>query len=310
VAKSYWETACLNLALLLVYKRMRIGAFQIDESLPDLRKPHAFAILRPWIDAGAVGSLTINSIEDNFHAYHLGQLVKPGNFFDFTRYRPTIRLEQGRRKVDIPNSHIFYARRPDGNDLVFFHLLEPHMAGEYYAESVLKVLQMLGVEQYSLIGSMYDSVPHTKPLLVSGFTENGIMEELQRLGVQSSKYEGPSTITILTSQEASKHNIASMSLIVHLPQYAQLDEDYLGHLRLLEVLCALYHFPIDLTLIKHNAAKQMEKINQAMKREKQMEQLVEELEILYETRMSTSDENTPKLSPTIEKFLREIDKGF
>jgi hypothetical protein len=289
---------------------MRIGAFQIDEPLPDLHKPHAFAILQPWIDAGSVGSLTINSIEDTFHACHLGQLIKPGNFFDFTRYRPTMRLEHGKRKVDIPNSHIFYARRPDGNDLVFFHLLEPHMAGEYYAESVLKVLPMLGVEKYSLIGSMYDSVPHTKPLIISGFADNGITEELQRLGVQASKYEGPTTITILTSQEASKYNIASMSLIVHLPQYAQLDEDYLGHLRLLEIVCDLYCFSIDLTLIKHNAAKQMEKINQAMKSDKQLEQLIGELEILYEARINTSDENTPKLSPSIEKFLREIDKGF
>lgn len=289
---------------------MRVGAFQIDEPLPNLCKPHAFAILRPWVDAGGVGSLTINSIEDKFNTRQLGRLVKPGNFFDFTRYRPTIRLINGQRNVDIPNSYIFFATRPDGNDLVFFHLLEPHMAGEYYSESVLKVLQILGVERYCLLGGMYDSVPHTKPLLVSGTTSGDLMKELSRLGVQSTDYEGPTTIAILTSQEASKHNIEAMSLIVHLPQYTQLEQDYTGHLRLLEILCPLYNFHIELSPIRNKAEKQYEKFSQAMKREKQFEQLVQQLEIVYEARTSKSDEEIPKLSPEIEKFLGEIDKGF
>ncbi len=101
-----------------------------------------------------------------------------------------------------------------------------------------------------------------------------------------------------------------MSLIVHLPQYAQLEEDYSGHLRLLEVLCGLYNFSIDLTSIKNKAEKQLEKINEAMKSEKQLELLVRELEMVYEGRMSASTENTPRLSPEIENFLREISKRF
>ena len=289
---------------------MRAGAFQIDESLPNLRKPHAFAILRPWIDAGGVGSLTINSLEDTFHARPLGKLVKPGDFFDFTRYRPTLHLVNGKRHVDIPNSHIFFATRKEGNDLVFFHLLEPHMAGEYYSESVLEVLKVLGVERYCLFGSMYDSVPHTKPLLVSGISSGGLIEELHNFDVQPSDYEGPTTISILTSQEAPRYNIEAMTLIVHLPQYAQLDKDSAGHLRLMEILCSLYNFPIDLSSIRHKAEKQLEKLNQTIQREKQLERLVQQLELVYEARTSKGDEELPKLSPEIEKFLSEIDKGF
>lgn len=289
---------------------MKIGAFQIEEPLPNLYKPHAFAILRPWIDAGSVGSLTINLLEDTFYAHSLGKLVKPGNFFDFTRYRPTLRLIQGKRNVDIPNSRIFYATRSEGNDLVFLHLLEPHMAGEYYSDSVLKVLKALGVERYTLIGSMYDSVPHTRPLLVSSMANSEVMKELHPLGVQLSEYEGPTTIAILVSQEAPQHNIDVVTLIVHLPQYAHLDENYSGHLRLVEILCSLYNFPIDITRIRQKAQKQCEKIDQAMKREKQLEQLVQQLELMYEARNTDSDEELPRLSPEIEKFLGEIDKGF
>ncbi len=289
---------------------MKIGAFQVEEPLPKLRQPHALATLRPWIDAGAAGSLTINALEDTFQARPLGELVKPGDFFDFTRYRPTLRLVNGKRQVDIPNSRVFLATNPEGNDLVFFHLLEPHMSGEYYAESVLEVLRVLGVERYCLFGSMYDSVPHTKPLLVSGSGSDELLKDLQLLGVRRSDYEGPTTIAIIASQEAPRHNIEVMTLIVHLPQYAQLEEDYSGHLRLMEILCSLYDFPIDLGRTRRKAEKQLERLDQAMKREKQLEQLVQQLEIVYEARSSKSNEGLPKLSPEIEKFLSEIDKGF
>lgn len=34
---------------------MRIGAFELVEPLPELRDPHAFAMIRPWVDVGSVG---------------------------------------------------------------------------------------------------------------------------------------------------------------------------------------------------------------------------------------------------------------
>lgn len=290
---------------------MKIGAFELDEPLPELHKPYAFAILRPWIDAGAVGSLTINLLEDTFIAHALGRLTKPGNFFDFTRYRPTIRLVDGKRNIIIPNTYIHYATRQDGNDVVFFHLLEPHMSGEYYTESLLKILRLLGVEQYFLLGSMYDTVPHTRPLLVSGFSSSPeLMGQLNKLGVNSSDYEGPTTITILTSQEAPKHDIATTTLIVHLPQYAQIEEDYAGHLRLAEVLCSLHDFHIDLSQIRNKANTQCEKLDKAMKKDKQFEEMVQQLELLYESRTEKHTEEQTRLSPEIEKFLSEIDKKF
>ncbi len=289
---------------------MRVGAFEIDEPLPELHSPHAFAVLRPWVDVGGVGSLTANTLENTFNSRPVGRLARPGNFIDFTRYRPVIRLISNQRSVAIPNSYIDLAVQPDGNDLVFFHLLEPHMFGETYAESLLKVLQLFGIERYCLIGGMYDAVPHTRPLLVSGTASGELWEKLHAMGVQRSDYEGPTTIAILVSQEAAEHNIETMSLIVHLPQYAQLDEHHAGYLRLLEIICPLYNFSINLDEIKRKAEKQYEKLNKAMERERQFEQAVKQLETLYEARVNQVNEEVPKLSPEIERFLREIDQGF
>jgi len=289
---------------------MRIGAFQIKEPLPELNAPHAMVTLYPWVDIGGVGSMTVTLLEDYFNSSPLGKLAKPGNFFDFTRYRPVIHLVEGRREIEIPNSYISYAKYLSGNDFLFFHLLEPHMQGEDYADSVLKVLQKFGVRRYCLIGSMYDAVPHTRPLIVSGSGAGVVGEELRRLGVQSSDYEGPTTITVMVSQKAPKYNIEVASLVVHLPQYVRLEKDYAGVLRLMEVLCSLYHLPLALEEVKREAAKQSEELSLAMEREPQLKQIVQHLESYYESRVSRAEEEPPKLSPEIEAFLREVTKRF
>ena len=290
---------------------MEIGAFQIDEPLPDLHDLHALAVLRPWIDVGSVGSLVVTMLEDQLNARPLGRLATAGNFFDFTRYRPTIQIIEGRRSIFVPNSLVSYARGPEGNDFLFFRLLEPHMCGEVYADSVLKVLQKLGVKSYCLVGGMYDAVPHTKPLIVSGSASPvDREEELNKLGVSSSDYEGPTTITFLISQEAPKHNIEVLSLIVHLPQYAQLDEDYAGVSRLLEVLCPLYQLSIDFERVKHRAERQHAQLSLVAERDPQVKKIVQQLEAYYEGRLSSGKDEQPRLSPEVEGFLREIGKRF
>ncbi len=285
---------------------MRVGAFELKEPLPDVHEPHALAMLRPWIDVGSVGSLSFALLEDYLQAYRLGELAKPGTFFDFTRYRPAIRLIEGQRKVIVPNTVINYAKSPEGKDFLLFHLLEPHMLGEVYVDSILRVMRRIGAQRYCLIGGMYDAVPHTKPLIVTGTASGTAGEELRRLGVQASDYEGPTTIAILVSEEAPKYGIEVMSLIVHLPQYTGFEEDYAGVLRLLEILCSLYRLPIDLEEAKSKAEKQYGKLSLAMGRDPGAREIVQELEAHYEARLSKDRKEAPKLSPEIEKFLREL----
>ncbi|MFC2066995.1 PAC2 family protein [Chloroflexota bacterium] len=290
---------------------MRIGAFQLDKPLPDLREPHALAMLRPWIDVGNVGSLMLSRLEALFKTKALGRLARPGNFFDFTRYRPTMYLEEGKREVVIPNTLVTYAKRETGNDFVFLHLLEPHMFGETYVDSVLLLLQKLGVKRYCLLGSMYDFVPHTRPLIVTGSAAGKTAKDaLNKVAIQSSDYQGPTTITYLISKRAPELSIETMSLIVHLPQYTQLDEDYMGKARLMEVLCSLYDLPPDGTDI-HKAEEQLKQLDIAVEKNEQVKEIMTHLESHYDAQMAMrKEEEMPQLSPEIEKFLKKMEKRF
>jgi predicted ATP-grasp superfamily ATP-dependent carboligase len=266
--------------------------------------------LRPWIDAGSAGRATISSLDSTFKAMEIGKLARPGNFFDFTRYRPIMKFVDNERRISVPNTYISYAARPDDHDLVFIYMLEPHSSSEIYIKSIVQVLKALEIKRYCLLGSMYDMVPHTRPLAISGIADPALLEQLLPLGIRTSNYEGPTTIAALISQEAQKLNIEIMTLIVHLPQYVHLEKDHNGHLRLMEVLCSLYDFKIDLTSLRKKAEKQYRELDRKMEEDPQLLHVVEYLESVYEATRGKPGEKTTKLSPEIEKFLREINTSF
>ena len=290
---------------------MRIGAFELAEPLPELKEPHALATLRPWVDVGNVGTLTLSWLEAQTQADQLAKLARPGNFFDFTRYRPTLYRRGGDPQVVIPNTYINYSKKSDGNDFLFIHLLEPHMHGEDYIDSVVELMAKFGVKRYCLLGSMYDFVPHTRPLLVTGGASGKQAEqELSRAGIESSSYEGPTTIAYLISQQAPEVGIESMGLIVHLPQYTQPDEDYMGTARIMQILSSIYNIPVNEATVK-KATQQLEQIKTAVERNPEVKAVVEQLEAHYDVRLESKEDKKPShLSPEVERFLREMERRF
>ena len=79
---------------------MDIGAFKLEDFPDEIRQPHLFLTLRPWIDVGSVGTRSLNFLEQYLSSESLGRLEKPGNFYDFTRYSPQLRRVSGVRQVD------------------------------------------------------------------------------------------------------------------------------------------------------------------------------------------------------------------
>ena len=294
---------------------MRIGAFELHEPVPELREPHVFTMVRPWVDVGSAVTITLSRLERHFGAKELGKLSRPGNFFDFTRYRPTIRLVEGLREVTIPNSVINYAQPEGGPDLLFFRLMEPHAFGENYANSVLEVLKYLGIRRYCRLGAMYDAVPHTRPLLVTGDTGGVPMKgNAGNLRTRQSTYEGPTSIMNLVSDGMPKLDleIDTMYFTVHLPQYVQLEEDYAGAARLLEVLSSIYDLPPDLPPTSRGQ-RQYSEMAKAIERNTELKELIQRMESQYDAEEAAREEEasppTP-LSPEVEQFLQEMDQRF
>jgi hypothetical protein len=290
---------------------MRLGIFDIVEPLPALRSPHVIAVMRPWIDAGNAATLAISWLETSVAAKELARIAKPGMFFDFTRYRPRARYKNGKRDIVIPNTIVTYTQQENGHDFIFLNMLEPHMFGELYVESIVQLLKKLGAQSYCLLGSMYDAVPHTRPLRVTGEADGeGDSKALKKAGVVPSLYEGPTTICSLIPQEAVKLGIETISAMVRLPQYTEIEEYYMGQVRLLEILHSLYGIPVDAEIICR-AEQQVKDIDVAVNRNRKIKEAVARLEMYYDAQSATEPkEEIPTLSPDVENFLNEMEQRF
>ena len=285
---------------------MRIGDFELQEPLPMLKDPHVLAVVRPWIDVGNVGTLTMRRLERHLESKEIGRLVKPGRYYDFTRYRPKSVLKQGVREYSIPSTTISAAVREHGPDLITLHLLEPHLYGEDYTDSLIELLKYLGVKRYSMIGAMYDMVPHTRQLLVSG----GILDshneaEYKLVGVRPSDYEGPTTITYLVSNALDAADIETRIFVVHLPQYFQVEEDFTGTARLMTIMCTLYGLPIRLA-DSERGRQQYASLQNIVTDTSEVAGLLERLEERYDRENNPDSEPTSDLSPMVEEFLQGL----
>ena len=299
---------------------MRIGAFELNEPLPELRDPHVFAMVRPWVDVGSVGTLTLNRLERFMGSKELGRLGRPGTFFDFTRYRPNMRLVDGKREVKIPNSIIRYAITENGPDYLFLHLMEPHSNGEDYTDSILEVINHFNIKRYCRLGAMYDAVPHTRPLLVTGSLGNVEQKRpVANFKIRQSTYQGPTTIMNLLSEGIEKADIESINFMVHLPQYVQLEEDYAGTSRMIEVLSSVYDsIPADLAPVRRGQ-RQYRELNSTLDRNSELKTLIQQMEAYYDAQLDSEESSssstkepatTTQLSPEIEQFLNELGGKF
>ena len=285
---------------------MRIGDFEFTEPLPELKDPHVLAVLRPWIDVGNVGTLSMRRLERHLESKEIGRLVKPGRYYDFTRYRPKSILKQGVREYNIPSTTISTSVREHGPDLITLHLLEPHLYGEDYTDSVIEVLKYFGVKRYSMIGAMYDMVPHTRKLLVSGGTVDAKNEEEYKLvGVRPSDYEGPTTITYLISNALEEMDIETRIFVVHLPQYFQVEEDFTGTARLMEILCTLYGLPSRLA-DPERGRQQYASLQNIVSDTSEVAGLLERLEERYDRENAEGGASSSPLSPMVEEFLQGL----
>ena len=300
---------------------MKIGDFEIDMPDPPLQDPHCIAILKPWINVGNVGKIVLGRLGKMYGAEHIGQLDRPGKFYDFTRYRPEIRLAGGVRSVRVPNTKISFARRPSSNDLVLLELLEPHAFAEDFNDSVIDLLKALNVTRYLQIGGMYDSVPHSRQLPVTGSARGWeTLPELKDVKLGGSKYQGPTSMTSQISERIrTDMRLETLSLMVHLPLYLKLDDDYAGSARILKILAGLYGFSPLLPEIDMGA-KQYDQVTPAMIDNPALKDMVERFERESDNDISgESDSNTSgpdsspdtavMLSPEIEQFLSDISQS-
>ena len=285
--------------------------FNISEKLklPD-NEIVAISNLRPWINAGRVGTITLNKLKNLTNAKEIGSLKDPGNFFDFTRYRPRFKYENETRKLIIPNIKIHLGHHKNKNiSFLFIDLREPHYNSQLLIDSIYQFLSQSKIQEYCRIGSMYDSVPHTRPMIVSGANTSNA----KLINTSNNKYQGPTSILNLLSEKLTENGVKSSTLMAHIPQYIQLDNDYFASAKVLECLAEMYDLDKSIADISFGET-QYNDFTESLKFNSELNKLVSALEKYYDSNYSEkkSDESNPDtpMSDELENFLDNISSKF
>ena len=194
---------------------------RIHERPATLERPVLIGAFRGWNDGGQAATLAAGYLARLWGARKFAD-IDPELFVDFQATRPMVSLEDGQtRKIEWPENTFYRARIPEANrDAILLVGVEPNYRWRTFTEIITELASDLGVELAVTLGALVADVPHTRPAPVTGAaTDPQLVDEL---GLQLSRYEGPTGIVGVLLDSCRHAGIPSVSLWAAVPHYVQL----------------------------------------------------------------------------------------
>ncbi len=184
----------------------------------DLVDPILVAAFEGWNDAADAASSTIDRLITEWDAEVVAEL-DPEDYYDFQMTRPLISVdEDGSRSLTWPTTRVFVARPPGAaRDIVLLRGIEPNMRWRQFCEELLEIAETLGVRLVVALGALLADTPHTRPVPVTGSVSDPVLGD--RLGLEQSRYEGPTGITGVFQDACAAADMPSLSLWAAVPHY-------------------------------------------------------------------------------------------
>jgi proteasome assembly chaperone (PAC2) family protein len=188
------------------------------ELVDDLVDPILIAAFEGWNDAADAASSTLDRLIAEWDAEVVAEL-DPEDYYDFQLTRPHISVDEaGTRMLSWPTTRVLVARPPGASrDIVLLRGVEPNLRWRQFCEEILEVAETLGVRLVVALGALLADTPHTRPVPVSGTVSDP--ELGVRLGLEQSRYEGPTGITGVFQDACAAADMPSLSLWAAVPHY-------------------------------------------------------------------------------------------
>jgi proteasome assembly chaperone (PAC2) family protein len=280
----------------------------IVSSRPDLRRPVLVAAFRGWNDGAQGATLGAGYLARQWEAESFAE-IEPEDFYDFQAVRPQVSLEDGlTRKLEWPANSFLHAPIPGlDRDAVILLGVEPNLRWKTFSGLVVGLAQDLGIEFVVTLGSLLADVPHTRAAPVSAAASDPSLVE--ELGVEPSRYEGPTGIVGVLLDACRRAGIPSVSLWAAVPHYVSLAPSPRAALALCNRLGELLGTEIDLGELEHASEEYSEQVTEAVSSDAETAAYVEELERradLIEAEELLSGES---LAAELTRFLREREQN-
>jgi proteasome assembly chaperone (PAC2) family protein len=275
---------------------------------PSLRSPVLISAFRGWNDGGQGASLAGGYLAKTWAAARFAE-IEPENFYDFQATRPHVSLVEGQtRHIDWPENAFYHSSIPGlDRDAVLLLGIEPNLRWGTFTGMIVDLARDLGVELMITLGSLLADVPHTRPSPVTGGATD--TELIERLGLQRSRYEGPTGIVGVLHDACNQANIPSVSLWAAVPHYVSLAPSPRAALALCERLGDILGTTIDVDELEEASNRYSDQVSEAVASDEETAAYVEELEQRAE--MLEDDQELPSgesLAAELTRFLRERDR--
>jgi len=277
--------------------------------IPDLRSPVMVIAFSGWNDAGEAATGAVSHLLSSWTdpstdvVPELIADVDPEDFYDFQVNRPMVEVDDSSiRSLTWPGTQVFGLRTPDlKHDFVVVRGVEPSMKWKTFAADILDLADDLEVDMVITLGSMLADTPHTRPITVSG---SGAHPDIsRRLGVEISKYEGPTGILGVLQDACVRRGIDAISLWAAIPHYASSSPSPKATLALVNALEDFLEVSLPLGDLPDESASWEEEVTEMAKEDSDVAEYVKALE---ESKDSSDlpEATGESIARELERFLR------
>jgi len=229
--------------------------------------------------------------------------IDPEEFYDFQVNRPLVDMdESGIRSLTWPGTQIFGLQTPNYEfDFIIVRGVEPSMKWKAFTHDLLDLADDLEVGMIITMGSMLADTPHSRPITVTG---NGAHPDIaQRLGVEVSKYEGPTGILGVIQDACIRRGIDAISLWAAIPHYASNSPSPKATLALINALEDFLAISLPIGDLQTQAVEWESEVDELAREDSDVAEYVKALE---ESKDATqlSDVSGEDLARELERFLR------
>jgi proteasome assembly chaperone (PAC2) family protein len=281
------------------------------EERPTLRRPVLISAFRGWNDGGQAATVAASYLARLWGAERFAD-IDPESYMDFQAVRPTVTLDEGlTRRIEWPENEFLHGAIPGAErDAVILLGVEPNYRWRAFTDLIVGLARDLGVELVVTLGALLADVPHTRPAPVTGAaTDPRLVEEL---GLQLSRYEGPTGIVGVLHDACRAAELRSVSLWSAVPHYVSLAPSPLAAKALCVRLSDLVGVPIETTELDEAEQEYSAQVSEAVASDPDTLAYVEELERRADSIESFSEggelPSGETLAAELTRFLRERDR--
>ena len=274
----------------------------IQEPAFQLRNPIMIAAFEGWNDAGESASGAIAHLLTAWTHQELARF-NPEDYYDFQVNRPQIKVdEQIVREIVWPNTIIYAATSPSlENDFLIVKGIEPSMRWPSFANQILDLADDYEVSMLITMGALLADSPHTRPITVTG---SGAHPDIAaKLGIEVSRYEGPTGIVGILQDAAYKRSIDAVSLWAAVPHYVSTPPSPKASLALINALEDFLEISIPLGNLPRRADEWEIAVNQMAEEDLEVAEYVKQLESSKDA-AELPDVTGDSIAKEVERFLR------